>query len=127
MLKTLALAACLALAAAGAQAQTMLPAQDAPQLFRAGAVLAVARLDALKPAMAAAAPVPTTTKAFPHPSTVAETGFPQNSIDHAFSHKAMAQVGYLCGLQPGPNETAGFASSYDPEGTFLGAKLSLNF
>jgi hypothetical protein len=36
-------------------------------------------------------------------------------------------VGYLCGLQPGPNESGGPASTFDPEGTFLGGQFKLAF
>jgi hypothetical protein len=52
----------------------------------------------------------------------------KTAIDHRFeSADAVGAVGYLCGLQPGPNETAGPASTFDPAGTFLGAQLNLAF
>lgn len=123
---SLALAAVL-LAAGGAHAQTLSPTQAAPQPFQTGAVLAVASLDRIgasgQPSLDLSAP----RTAFPHPSTVAETGFPQNSVDHQFTSKALGQVGYLCGLQAGPNEISSPAASYGTESTFLGAKLSLAF
>jgi hypothetical protein len=52
----------------------------------------------------------------------------KTAVDHRFeSADAVGSLGYLCGLQPGPNETAGPASAYDPVGTFLGAQLNLAF
>jgi hypothetical protein len=54
-------------------------------------------------------------------------GLPKTAIDHRFGSDNLAAVGYLCGLQPGPNERGGPASAYDPEGTFLGGQLTLAF
>jgi hypothetical protein len=54
-------------------------------------------------------------------------GVAQTAIDHAIGPTSQASVGYLCGLQPGPNEAGGPASSYHPEGTFLGGQFKLAF
>jgi hypothetical protein len=54
------------------------------------------------------------------------TGIRRTSIDRRFESRDMVgSFGYLCGLQPGPNEIAGVASSHEPAGTFLGAKLTM--
>ena len=125
-IEALALAGVL-LASTATHAQTVLPAQAA-QPFQTGAILAAASLDQISSTQGQpVADIPAARTVFAHPSTVAETGFPQNSIDRPFASKALAQVGYLCGLQPGPDESRGVASSYEPEGTFLGAKLSMAF
>jgi hypothetical protein len=57
----------------------------------------------------------------------ATPGMPKTAIDHRFASGDLAAVGYLCGLEPGPNERGGPASSHDPEGTFLGGQLKLAF
>jgi NaMN:DMB phosphoribosyltransferase len=57
----------------------------------------------------------------------ATPGMPKTAIDHRFASGDLAAVGYLCGLQPGPNERGGPASAYDAEGTFLGGQLKLAF
>ena len=58
-------------------------------------------------------------------------GFAKTAIDHRFAAGEQARVtgsvGYLCGLRPSPNETNGPVSSYEPVGTFLGAKVSYAF
>ena len=125
-IKALALAG--ALLATAAQAQTVTPVQASPQPFQTGAILAAASLDPFSAARARpVADISAARIAFPHPSTVAETGFPQNSIDRPFAARSLAQIGYLCGLQPGPDDNRGVASSYEPIGTFLGAKLTMAF
>lgn len=56
--------------------------------------------------------------------------FGHTALDHRFSQRenVTGSLGFLCGLQPGHNETGG-ASAYgvDPHGRFLGAKLSFAF
>ncbi len=54
-------------------------------------------------------------------------GVAQTAIAREFGDGHSASVGYLCGLQPGPNEVGGPASSFHPEGTFLGGQLKLAF
>jgi hypothetical protein len=50
----------------------------------------------------------------------------KTAIDHKFADSdATGAIGYLCGLKPGPNETAGVASSFDAAGTFLGGQFKL--
>ncbi len=61
----------------------------------------------------------------PDPSIPA--GTVKTAIDRQFGAQNVAALGYLCGLQPGPNETSGPASAYDAVGTFLGAQLKLAF
>ncbi len=65
----------------------------------------------------------------PTPEAARPAGTVKTAIDHAFGSKdgVTGSLGYLCGLQPGPNETSGFASSYYEVGTFLGAQLHLAF
>ena len=60
-------------------------------------------------------------------ATDATPGMPKTAIDHRFAADQVGSVGYLCGLQPGPNERGGPASAFDPEGTFLGGQLKLAF
>ena len=122
-IKALALAG--ALLATTAHAQTATPPA---QPFQTGAILAAASLDPFSAVRARpVADISAARMTFAHPSTVAETGFPQNSIDRPFANRSLAQIGYLCGLQPGPDDNRGVASSYEPIGTFLGAKLTVAF
>jgi hypothetical protein len=53
-------------------------------------------------------------------------GVARTEIDYRRDN-LVGSLGYLCGLEPGPNEAGGLVSSYEPAGTFLGAKLSLAF
>jgi hypothetical protein len=59
--------------------------------------------------------------------TAGVPGMPKTAIDHRFATDNLMAVGYLCGLEPGPNEHGGPASSHDPAGTFLGGQLKLAF
>ena len=63
-------------------------------------------------------------------SSVESAVFARTAVDHRFSRRddVTGSVGFLCGLQPGHNET-GAAAAYgaDPHGRFLGAKLSFAF
>jgi hypothetical protein len=53
--------------------------------------------------------------------------FAVTAVERQVAPGGVASVGYLCGLEPGPNESGGVISSREPVGTFLGAKLSLAF
>ena len=56
-------------------------------------------------------------------------GIATTSVDHEFGGRGLTgQAGFLCGLAPGHNDRgAAAANGYDPQGRFLGAKLSLAF
>jgi hypothetical protein len=53
--------------------------------------------------------------------------FAVTAVDRQVGPNAKASLGYLCGLEPGPNEISGVVSSHEPVGTFLGAQFSLAF
>lgn len=61
---------------------------------------------------------------------VASAVFAKTALDHRFARREdlTGSVGFLCGLQPGHNES-GAAAAYgtDPHGRFLGARFSLAF
>ena len=53
-------------------------------------------------------------------------GTVKTSLERRFGEQgAVGALGYLCGLAPGPNESGGVASSFDPAGTFLGGQLKI--
>jgi hypothetical protein len=54
-------------------------------------------------------------------------GTNRTAIDGRMSRSVTGAVGYLCGLQPGPNEKGGVVSTFDPVGTFLGGQLKVSF
>jgi hypothetical protein len=54
-------------------------------------------------------------------------GTVQTAVDVRFNPKATGSLGYLCGLQPGPNDRGGVRSSSDPAGTFLGGQFKVAF
>ena len=55
-------------------------------------------------------------------------GIAKTSLDARFARPELSgAVGFLCGLQPRRDETIATAHGYDPQGRFLGAKLSLAF
>ena len=55
-------------------------------------------------------------------------GFAKTAIDHRFENQDLtAAFGFLCGLQPRRNESIGSANGYDPQGRFIGAKLTRRF
>ncbi len=56
-------------------------------------------------------------------------GVARTSVDHRFGHAGpVGSAGFLCGLQPGLKDSAaGRTGSYDAQGKFLGARLSLPF
>jgi len=51
------------------------------------------------------------------------------SVDHEFTRPGLVgSAGFLCGRAPGHNETGGAAAyGYDPQGRFVGARLSYAF
>ncbi len=113
-----------------------------PSLMIAGLALALgSAASAQQPAPATAkinwSPVPTIDISDPHAAigsaygqrnpAVDRHGAAQTAIDYRVSPTSQASVGYLCGLQPGPNENGGPASTFDPEGTFLGGQFKLAF
>lgn len=50
------------------------------------------------------------------------------AVDGRLSSRVTGSAGFLCGLQPGVDNTgAATAVGYDPHGRFVGAKLSLMF
>jgi hypothetical protein len=56
--------------------------------------------------------------------------FARTAVDHRFEGKtnATASLGFLCGLQPGHNDTGGAAAyGVDPHGRFVGARFSIAF
>jgi hypothetical protein len=108
----------LALAGA-AHAQTAGPPAAAPSL---GVIAWTTppKIDLADPRLSLATP-------YAQRATDATPGMPKTAIDHRFaSEDLVGAVGYLCGLQSGPNE-GGPASAFDPEGTFLGGQLKLAF
>ena len=54
-------------------------------------------------------------------------GTVQTAVDLRLNPKAVGSLGYLCGLQPGPNDRGGVRSSSDPAGTFLGGQFKVAF
>ena len=56
------------------------------------------------------------------------TGVARTSVDHRFADRLMGSVGFLCGLHPSVGHQGAEAMrGTDPDGKFLGAKLSLAF
>jgi len=56
--------------------------------------------------------------------------FAKTAVDHKFDSRSdiTGSLGFLCGLQPGHNDTGGVAAyGVDPHGRFVGAKLSFAF
>jgi hypothetical protein len=107
------------LALAGAAHAQMAGQAAAPSLSRI-AWTAAPRLDLADPRLSLATP-------YAQRATDATPGMPKTAIDHSFAPDQVGSLGYLCGLQPGPNERGGPASAFDPEGTFLGGQLKLAF
>lgn len=56
-------------------------------------------------------------------------GIARTSVDHRFAGRLLGQVGFLCGLHSGVGDDDGAVAmrGADPQGKFLGAKLSLAF
>jgi hypothetical protein len=56
--------------------------------------------------------------------------FARTSVEHRFAghDNLTGALGFLCGLQPGHNESGGAAAyGVDPHGRFVGAKFSIAF
>ena len=56
--------------------------------------------------------------------------FAKTAIDHRFGRRddLTGSLGFLCGLQPGHNDTGGAAAyGVDPHGRFVGARFSIAF
>jgi opacity protein-like surface antigen len=115
------LAAVIAIGAA-AQAQ----AQTTPQ---ASPAHAAAIAQALRQALGAAgqsSPLPLN---FASDEAPRAPGVAQTAVDHHFGKGGVVgSAGFLCGRGAGPdNNGAATAYGYDPEGRFVGAKLSFAF
>jgi hypothetical protein len=113
----LCLAAALAAAgAAGAQAVGPAPDQtDAAQALRSAILPSTPRIVVASPyAQAQQSRIP---------------GVATTSVDHSFARKGLVgSAGFLCGLHPGQGRDGGAAAyGFDPQGRFLGGKLSLAF
>ena len=112
-----ALAVLAAMTAATAHADTAAPA-PIKIVWQAQA-----KMNLADPRLSLATPYAQRNTETPLPSGTVKT-----AIDRRFASDTMTgSVGYLCGLQPGPNESGGVASAFDPAGTFLGGKLTLAF
>ncbi len=56
------------------------------------------------------------------------TGVARTSVDRHLSDRLTSSIGFLCGLHPSVgHEGAAAMRGDDPQGRFLGAKLSLSF
>ncbi|MDR3507862.1 MAG: hypothetical protein P4L64_08205 [Caulobacteraceae bacterium] len=84
-------------------------------------------------AQAVAAPVIDLTagqaRALPKATAIGVSDGPSTTVDHRFgAGGVMASAGFLCDLQPGVKTNGGpTASEFDPNGRFVGARLSLRF
>ncbi len=55
-------------------------------------------------------------------------GIARTSLERRYDEDLSGALGFICGLQPGAERSgAAAARGYDPNGRFLGAKLSLAF
>ncbi len=55
-------------------------------------------------------------------------GVVRTAIDHRFTRDGVTgSLGFLCGLPPDPDGGVSSVRGYDPQGRFLGARLSLPF
>jgi opacity protein-like surface antigen len=105
-IRALVLAAALAGLATAAQAQAL----PAPRPLD---------LSALRPDQAAA---------YDRSNALRAAGVARTSVDHRFGRDDVTgSLGFLCGLQPRADKDVGAAHGYDPNGRFLGAKLSFAF
>ena len=55
------------------------------------------------------------------------TGIARTAVDHKFADSLTGSLGFLCGLHGPVDYTASPVRGADPQGKFLGAKLSLAF
>lgn len=110
----------LALTMAGAAA-----AQTAPQATPL-------TLDLATPEAPASAPLDMSSvrSAFdltPAQAEALRAGIARTSVDHHFADQLTGSMGFLCGLHGGDYDAAAAMRGADPDGRFLGAKLSLAF
>lgn len=76
-------------------------------------------LSALRPDQAAA---------YDRSNALRAAGIARTSVDRRFGRDDVTgSLGFLCGLQPRADKDLGAAHGYDPNGRFLGAKLSFAF
>ena len=62
------------------------------------------------------------------PDTLETAVFAKTAVERKVADRLSASAGFLCGLQPGHNDTGGGAAyGVDPHGRFVGAKFSLAF
>jgi hypothetical protein len=102
--------------AVSAQAQTSSPAPSMSQALRQA--LGVSGQSSTLPMSYAGAETPLT------------PGVGRTAVDHSFGKGGgvTGSAGFLCGRGAGPdNNGAATAYGYDPEGRFVGAKLSIAF
>lgn len=126
-MKSLLAAAALALAFAGAAHADPTRADAAAQRFAAEAPPEPLFKVALKSGADLSDPALFLASAKDDAAPVRPRGTVQTALDYRLSPSRMASVGYLCGLQPGPNETSGAMSSFEPIGTFLGGQFKVAF
>jgi len=113
----IALAVVASLAAGGAaQAQTQVTA-------------AAALNQAVRPAADATAPKTVVGGRYADPAVQRIPGVAKTAVDHRFSESDLTgSMGFMCGLNPGAQlYGAAGARGYDPNGRFVGARLSLAF
>jgi len=85
--------------------------------------------DALRRAVTVSEPHASISLANQQTGPVLVEGVAQTAVDHRFGAGGLVgSAGFLCGLHPGPdNNGAATAYGYDPQGRFVGAKLSIAF
>lgn len=113
------LAAAVAAAAGAADAQVAPPTPGALSPYRVGAEPTRLTID-----ISGARALP-----YAQANALKAAGLAQTAIDHQFARDGLVgSAGFLCGLQPGQNDTGGAAAhGFDPQGRFVGAKLRLAF
>jgi hypothetical protein len=116
-------------AIAGAGIAAASAAQSAPLSAMTGADglrQAVFRADAGAPVTS---PGPALSLPYDKAAPIVSPGVAQTAVDHHFSSGGLVgSAGFLCGLRPSvDNNGASTTTGYDPEGRFVGAKLSYAF
>jgi hypothetical protein len=131
-LEVLLVAAALASAGAARAQIATRPLMLAPS--RAEAVAASlpvkAPAGADRPAADLADPLDPLAPTLVHARSMESEVFAKTAIDRRFGRRddITGSVGFLCGLQPGHNQSGGAAAyGFDPHGRFVGAKLSFAF
>jgi hypothetical protein len=87
-----------------------------------------ANIEAMRNALAAATRRDPLDLTYSHPGQPAPDGVARTSVERRLSGNSVFGAGFLCGLKPG-DESSGArgAYGYDPNGRFVGAKLSFAF